>query len=107
MSSVETFDGLCGIIQKFSTSDLQLRCTYRIGHDGDCSWANVKNYISIGSHCGLADPNTCSHSWTNPNDSTVIVYSTVIGNGKYNMKYGETYVCRNCFHSINVHKKEL
>lgn len=41
MSSLESFDGLCGIIHVNSTSEQQVRCKYEFGHYGEHSW--VKN----------------------------------------------------------------
>ena len=38
MSSIESFDGLCGIICMYSTFDQQVRCKYEFGHTGDHSW---------------------------------------------------------------------
>lgn len=38
MSSIESFDGLCGIIYRMSTSEQQVRCKYKFGHDGPHSW---------------------------------------------------------------------
>ena len=45
MSSVENFDGLCGIIARFASSDLQLRCKYEFGHGGVCSFEKYKRYF--------------------------------------------------------------
>lgn len=39
MSSLEDYDGLCGIPHfQLSKSDKQAKCTYKIGHDGPHSW---------------------------------------------------------------------
>ena len=40
MSTVENYDGLCGIIHLYASSDKQVRCTYELGHHGKHSWAN-------------------------------------------------------------------
>ena len=62
MSSTESFDGLCGIIARFSDSDLQLRCEYEFGHSGPCSWdklrklSRVGNFIKIQSSCSRYSP---------------------------------------------------
>jgi hypothetical protein len=53
MSSTESFDGLCGIIANFASSDLQLRCTYELGHGGPCSFEKYKKHfrITAGAIC--------------------------------------------------------
>ena len=38
MSSIENYDGLCGIIWKFSTTTQQVRCKYEFGHGGPHSY---------------------------------------------------------------------
>lgn len=50
-STVENFDGLCGIIPTFATSDLQIRCHYELGHGGPCSFEKHHNnfYCQAGS----------------------------------------------------------
>ena len=53
--TVESFDGLCGIIAYFASSDLQLRCFYVLGHDGECSFEKYKRHFYGGSHCSQAD----------------------------------------------------
>lgn len=40
MSTVDNYDGLCGIIHLHATSDKQVRCSYELGHHGKHSWAN-------------------------------------------------------------------
>jgi hypothetical protein len=40
MSTVENYDGLCGVIHRFASSDKQVRCSYEFGHSGPHSWAN-------------------------------------------------------------------
>lgn len=47
MSSVENYDGLCGIIAPFASSKLQLRCQYELGHHGPCSWQKYRNHFHI------------------------------------------------------------
>lgn len=47
MSSIETYDGLCGIIAPFSSSDLRLRCKFCIGHAGPCSWEKYREKLDI------------------------------------------------------------
>lgn len=37
-ATVESYDGLCGIIYHYSTSDRQVRCKYEFGHGGPHSW---------------------------------------------------------------------
>lgn len=70
MSSVENYDGLCGIIAPFASSNLQLRCEYSLGHSGDHSWEKYRSsfqvqgctprygrYLSMVVHpCGKDDP---------------------------------------------------
>lgn len=40
----------------------------------------------------------CSHTWIDPNDAPIErrPYSPVLGDGRYEMKRGAVYVCRNC-----------
>jgi hypothetical protein len=54
MSSVENYDGLCGIIAPFASSNLQLRCEYETGHHGDHSWEKYREQFIISSHCGCS-----------------------------------------------------
>ena len=49
---IETFDGLCGIIASFASSDLQLRCLYEMGHQGPCSFEKYKHHFRIFGGCG-------------------------------------------------------
>lgn len=42
MSGTLDLDGLCGIIHLCATSDLQVRCKYKFGHDGLCSWKKTE-----------------------------------------------------------------
>jgi hypothetical protein len=54
MSNIENFDGLCGIIATFSSSDLQIRCHYEFGHGGPCSFQKYKDQFIIQTGCGSA-----------------------------------------------------
>ena len=45
--SVESFDGLCGIIATFACSDLQIRCTYDFGHGGSCSFEKHRHHFNV------------------------------------------------------------
>lgn len=36
--SIESYDGLCGLIHLNSSSDLRVRCKYEFGHSGPHSW---------------------------------------------------------------------
>jgi len=45
MSSVENYDGLCGIIPTFSHSGLQIRCTHELGHGGPCTFEKYRRYF--------------------------------------------------------------
>lgn len=45
MSSVENFDGLCGIIADFASSGNQIRCHYELGHHGPCSFKKYQNHF--------------------------------------------------------------
>jgi hypothetical protein len=47
MSTVENYDGLCGIIAEFASPDNQLRCHYELGHHGPCSFHKYKNHCRI------------------------------------------------------------
>jgi hypothetical protein len=49
--TVENYDGLCGIIADFASSDNQLRCHYEIGHHGPCSFEKYKNHFRIIAGC--------------------------------------------------------
>lgn len=42
MSTVENYDGLCGIIHLYASSSKQVRCNYEFGHHGPHSWENKK-----------------------------------------------------------------
>jgi len=52
MSTLETYDGLCGNIARFGRSDLQLRCKYDLLHEGPCSWEKYHNQFRVCSSCG-------------------------------------------------------
>jgi len=51
MSSIESFDGLCGKIPTFASSDLRIRCKYEIGHYGPCSYEKYRNQFTLSSCC--------------------------------------------------------
>lgn len=51
MSHIETFEGLCGQIATFASSDLQLRCLYSLGHHGKCSWSKYEKQFHIDGSC--------------------------------------------------------
>lgn len=50
--TIESYDGLCGIIATFATSDLQLRCNHSLGHHGLCSFEKYRDQFILRSHCG-------------------------------------------------------
>lgn len=52
MGSCDKFDGLCGIIAPFASSDLQIRCKYEMAHSGPCSWEKYKSRFFITAGCG-------------------------------------------------------
>lgn len=45
---IESYDGLCGIIADFASSDNQIRCHYELGHHGPCSFKKSKYDCRIG-----------------------------------------------------------
>jgi hypothetical protein len=48
-ATVEDYDGLCGIIPTFASSDLRMRCHFEMGHGGPCSFEKHRhNFIIIG-----------------------------------------------------------
>jgi hypothetical protein len=49
MSAVESYDGLCGIIHLYASSEKQVRCKYEFGHHGPHSWVKEKVSYNI---CG-------------------------------------------------------
>lgn len=51
MSSIENFDGLCGIIAEFASSGNQIRCHYELGHHGPCSFKKYNNHLRGGAGC--------------------------------------------------------
>lgn len=53
MTNVENYDGLCGIIANFASSDLQLRCHYELGHGGPCSFKKYEHQFRCGSSCSI------------------------------------------------------
>jgi hypothetical protein len=56
MSSIETYDGLCGIIYYMSSGDLRLRCHFPMGHAGPCSWEKYKKHFTINGDTFLTSP---------------------------------------------------
>jgi hypothetical protein len=58
MSAAESYDGLCGIIAHFSTSDLQIRCDYFVGHQGPCSFEKYKRNFYVFCGVSLKDYDT-------------------------------------------------
>ncbi len=46
MSHIESYDGLCGIIHLYASSDQRVRCKYEFGHSGSHSWEKV----AVGLH---------------------------------------------------------
>ena len=44
MSSLESYDGLCGIIHLNASSNQQVRCKYEFGHHGDHSWVKHEHH---------------------------------------------------------------
>jgi hypothetical protein len=52
VSSIESYDGLCGIIASFAASTLRLRCKYSIGHYGSCSWEKYRSQFQISGGTG-------------------------------------------------------
>jgi hypothetical protein len=51
MSNIENYDGLCGIIATFATSDMQLRCQYELGHSGPCSFEKYRSHFICMAGC--------------------------------------------------------
>lgn len=49
MSSVENFDGMCGIIADFAHSGNQIRCHYELGHHGPCSFEKYKRHFRFSA----------------------------------------------------------
>lgn len=54
MSSVDNYDGKCGIHADFASHDLQIRCSYPIDHGGKHSWEKYREQFTIG--CCLCYP---------------------------------------------------
>lgn len=55
MTTIDNYDGLCGIIASFASSDLRLRCSYVLGHDGSCSFEKYRRHFSITGGCFIND----------------------------------------------------
>lgn len=55
MNTVENFDGLCGVIADFATSDLQLRCKYEFGHEGKHSFEKYRSNFNITGGSSLEE----------------------------------------------------
>lgn len=51
MSTVENYDGLCGITHLYASSGKQVKCTYEFGHHGEHSWVNKKVALHIFGGC--------------------------------------------------------
>jgi hypothetical protein len=51
MSSVENFDGRCGIIATFADSSRQIRCHYIFDHGGPCSFIKYREQFGLHSSC--------------------------------------------------------
>jgi len=51
MSTVENFDGLCGIIATFADSSRQIRCHYIFDHGGPCSFEKYREQFVLSSSC--------------------------------------------------------
>lgn len=49
MSSIESYDGLCGIIHRHANTDCQVRCSYEIGHHGKHSWEKLQLAMNFRS----------------------------------------------------------
>ena len=45
------YDGLCGIIPTFATSDNQIRCQYELGHHGPCSFEKYRRHFYFYAGC--------------------------------------------------------
>ena len=43
-TTVEDYDGLCGLWHPRASSDKQVRCKFELGHHGPCSWKDVKGF---------------------------------------------------------------
>lgn len=54
MSDIESYDGLCGNIPTFASSDLRIRCKYDINHRGPCSYEKYRSQFQIFGGCGPA-----------------------------------------------------
>jgi hypothetical protein len=47
MSSIESYDGLCGLVHHYSSSDKRVRCNFEFGHSGPHSWDKKKLRLCI------------------------------------------------------------
>lgn len=47
MSDIESYDGLCGIIPTFASSNIRVRCTHCLGHAGPCSFEKYRHQFQI------------------------------------------------------------
>jgi hypothetical protein len=56
-ATVEDYDGLCGIIPTFASSDLQMRCHFEMGHSGPCSFEKHRRHFVITAGCFRGPPN--------------------------------------------------
>ncbi len=56
--TIESYDGLCGIIATFASSDNRIRCKHEFGHSGPCSFEKYRNQFQIqaGAIVGDWDP---------------------------------------------------
>lgn len=53
MSALKSYDGLCGIISQYATSDRQLRCYFEFGHSGPCSYVKQEKVMCIRGCAGI------------------------------------------------------
>jgi hypothetical protein len=53
--SIESYDGLCGIIHLYSSSDRRVRCKHEFGHSGPHSWEKVAVGLHIQAGCYASD----------------------------------------------------
>ena len=80
MSSIENYDGLCGIIPSFADSSRQIRCKYELGHGGPCSFEKYRHQFRIWSHAG-------SFHRPDPEESFI---NSVLSHAKYD--HGTIYI---------------
>lgn len=50
-ATTESFDGLCGIIATFASSNNQIRCHYELGHHGPCSFEKYRDHFICHAGC--------------------------------------------------------